>query len=127
MANPMNINSTATSILVIWYIAGSLISISVIATMSIVLVKLSKRLESLEHKISPLIDQTSEVLRTINKTVIQAEPGITTILSNVETTTASIAQTSEIVATTTNKIISNPLGEVSAIKDAVLSMTKRNR
>ncbi len=127
MANPMNINSTATSILVIWYIAGSLISISVIATMSIVLVKLSQRLESLEHKISPLIDQTSEVLRTINKTVIQAEPGITTILSNVETTTASIAQTSEIVATTTNKIISNPLGEVSAIKDAVLSMTKRNR
>jgi archaellum component FlaG (FlaF/FlaG flagellin family) len=127
MANPMNINSTATSILVIWYIAGSLISISVIATMSIVLVKLSKRLESLEHKISPLIDQTSEVLRTINKTVIQAEPGITTILSNVETTTASIAQTSEIVATTTNKIISNPLGEVSAVKDAVLSMTKRNR
>jgi archaellum component FlaG (FlaF/FlaG flagellin family) len=127
MANPMNINSTATSILVIWYIAGSLISISVIATMSIVLVKLSQRLESLEHKISPLIDQTSEVLRTINKTVIQAEPGITTILSNVETTTASIAQTSEIVATTTNKIISNPLGEVSAVKDAVLSMTKRNR
>jgi len=127
MVNPMNLNSTATSILVIWYIAGSLISISVIALMSIVLLKLSKRLESLEHKLSPLIDQTSEVLRTVNKTVIQAEPGITTILSNVETTTASIAKTSETVATTTNKIISNPLGEVSAIKDAVLSMAKRDR
>lgn len=127
MVNPMNLNSTATSILVIWYIAGSLISISVIALMSIVLLKLSKRLESLEQKLSPLIDQTSEVLRTVNKTVIQAEPGITNILSNVETTTASIAQTSETVATTTTKLMTNPLGEVNAIKDAVMSMTKRTR
>jgi hypothetical protein len=127
MANQMNLNSTATSILVIWYIAGSVISISVIASMCVVLLKLSKRLESLEHKLSPLIDQTSEVLRTVNKTVIQAEPGITNILSNVETTTASIAQTSESIATTTNKIMTNPLGEVTAIKDAVLSMAKRDR
>ncbi len=123
----MNLNSTATSILVIWYIAGSLISISVIALMSVVLLKLSKRLESLEQKLSPLIDQTSEVLRTVNKTVIQAEPGITNILSNVETTTASIAQTSETVATTTTKLMTNPLGEANAIKDAVISMAKRTR
>ncbi|MFM2222844.1 MAG: hypothetical protein RLZZ78_1101 [Armatimonadota bacterium] len=127
MVNPMNLNSTATSILVIWYIAGSLISISVIALMSVVLLKLSKRLESLEQKLSPLIDQTSEVLRTVNKTVIQAEPGITNILSNVETTTASIAQTSETVATTTTKLMTNPLGEANAIKDAVMSMAKRTR
>jgi hypothetical protein len=127
MANQMNLNSTATSILVIWYIAGSVISISVIALMSVVLLKLSKRLESLENKLSPLIDQTSEVLRTVNKTVIQAEPGITNILSNVETTTASIAQTSESIATTTSKIMSNPLGEVNAIKDAVMSMAKRDK
>ncbi len=127
MVNPMNLNSTATSILVIWYIAGSLISISVIALMSVVLLKLSKRLESLEQKLSPLIDQTSEVLRTVNKNVIQAEPGITNILSNVETTTASIAQTSETVATTTTKLMTNPLGEANAIKDAVMSMAKRTR
>jgi hypothetical protein len=127
MVNPMNLNSTATSILVIWYIAGSLISISVIALMSVVLLKLSKRLESLENKLSPLIDQTSEVLRTVNKTVIQAEPGITNILTNVETTTSSIAQTSESIATTTSKIMSNPLGEVNAIKDAVVSMAKRDK
>jgi len=127
MVNPMNLNSTATSILVIWYIAGSLISISVIALMSVVLLKLSKRLESLESKLSPLIDQTSEVLRTVNKTVIQAEPGITNILTNVETTTSSIAQTSESIATTTSKIMSNPLGEVNAIKDAVVSMAKRDK
>jgi hypothetical protein len=123
----MNLNSTATIILVIWYIAGSLISISVIALMSVILLKLSKRLESLEQKLSPLIDQTSEVLRTVNKTVIQAEPGITNILSNVETTTASIAQTSETVATTTTKLMTNPLGEANAIKDAVISMAKRTR
>jgi hypothetical protein len=123
----MNLNTTATSILVIWYIAGSLISIAVIALMSVVLLKLSKRLESLEQKLSPLIDQTSEVLRTVNKTVIQAEPGITNILSNVETTTASIAQTSETVATTTTKLMTNPLGEANAIKDAVISMAKRTR
>jgi archaellum component FlaG (FlaF/FlaG flagellin family) len=123
----MNLNSTATSILVIWYIAGSLISISVIALMSLVLLKLSKRLESLEQKLSPLIDQTSEVLRTVNKTVIQAEPGITNILSNVETTTASIAQTSETVAITTTKLMTNPLGEANAIKEAVISMAKRPR
>ena len=127
MVNPMNLNSTATSILVIWYIAGSLISISVIALMSVVLLKLSKRLESLENKLSPLIDQTSEVLRTVNKTVIQAEPGITNILTNVETTTSSIAQTSESIATTTSKIMSNPLDEVNAIKDAVVSMAKRDK
>jgi len=127
MVNPMNLNSTATSILVIWYIAGSLISISVIALMSVFLLKLSNRLESLENKLSPLIDQTSEVLRTVNKTVIQAEPGITNILTNVETTTSSIAQTSESIATTTSKIMSNPLGEVNAIKDAVVSMAKRDK
>jgi biopolymer transport protein ExbB/TolQ len=123
----MNLNSTAASILVIWYIAGSVISIGVIASMTMVLIKLSRRLESLENKLTPLIDQTSEVLRTVNKTVIQAEPGITHILSNVESTTASVAQTTETVASTASRVMSNPLAEVSAIKDAVLSVAKSRR
>lgn len=123
----MNLNSTATSILVIWYIAGSVISIGVIASMTMVLIKLSRRLESLENKLTPLIDQTSEVLRTVNKTVIQAEPGITHILSNVESTTASVAQTTDTVASTASRVMSNPLAEVSAIKDAVLSVAKSRR
>lgn len=121
----MNLNSTATNILVIWYLAGSLISIGVIASMTLVLFKLSKRLESLENKISPLIDQTSEVLRTVNKTVIQAEPQIVNVLSNIESTSDSVAKTGEAVAATTSRILKNPLGEVTAIKDAVSTMTKR--
>lgn len=127
MVNSMNLNSTATNILVIWYLAGSLISIGVIASMTFVLFKLSKRLESLENKISPLIDQTSEVLRTVNKTVIQAEPSIVNVLSNVETTSHSVAKTGEAVAATTSRILSNPLGEVTAIKDAMTSIAKRAR
>ena len=123
----MNLNTTATSILVFWYLAGSIISIGVIASMTVVLFKLSKRLESLENKISPLIDQTSEVLRTVNKTVIQAEPTILNVLSNAETTSTSVAKTSEAVAATTSRILSNPLGEVTVIKDAVSSLTKRAR
>ena len=125
MVNSMNLNSTATNILVIWYLAGSLISIGVIASMTLVLFKLSKRLESLENKISPLIDQTSEVLRTVNKTVIQAEPQIVNVLSNVESTSDSVAKTGEAVAATTSRILKNPLGEVTAIKDAVSTVTKR--
>ena len=121
----MNLNSTATNILVIWYLAGSLISIGVIASMTLVLFKLSKRLESLENKISPLIDQTSEVLRTVNKTVIQAEPQIVNVLSNLESTSDSVAKTGEAVAATTSRILKNPLGEVTAIKDAVSTVTKR--
>ena len=121
----MNLNSTATNILVIWYLAGSLISIGVIASMTLVLFKLSKRLESLENKISPLIDQTSEVLRTVNKTVIQAEPQIVNVLSNIESTSDSVAKTGEAVAATTSRILKNPLGEVTAIKDAVSTITKR--
>lgn len=127
MVNSMSLNSTATNILVIWYLAGSLISIGVIASMTLVLFKLSKRLESLENKISPLIDQTSEVLRTVNKTVIQAEPSIVNVLSNVETTSHSVAKTGEAVAATTSRILSNPLGEVTAIKDAVTTMARRAR
>ena len=123
----MNLNTTATSILVFWYLAGSLISIGVIASMTVVLFKLSKRLESLESKISPLIDQTSEVLRTVNKTVIQAEPTILNVLSNAESTSTSIANTSETVAATTSRILTNPLGEVTVIKGAVRSLTKRAR
>ncbi len=123
----MNLNTTATSILVFWYLAGSIISIGVIASMTVVLFKLSKRLESLENKISPLIDQTSEVLRTVNKTVIQAEPTILNVLSNAESTSTSVAKTSEAVAATTSRILSNPLGEVTVIKDAVSSLTKRAR
>ena len=123
----MNLNTTATSILVFWYLAGSIISIGVIASMTVVLFKLSKRLESLENKISPLIDQTSEVLRTVNKTVIQAEPTILNVLSNAESTSTSVAKTSEAVAATTTRILSNPLGEVTVIKDAVSSFTKRAR
>ena len=125
MVNSMNLNSTATNILVIWYLAGSLISIGVIASMTLVLFKLSKRLESLENKISPLIDQTSEVLRTVNKTVIQAEPQIVNVLSNLESTSDSVAKTGEAVAATTSRILKNPLGEVTAIKDAVSTVTKR--
>jgi len=125
MVDSMNLNSTATNILVIWYLAGSLISIGVIASMTLVLFKLSKRLESLENKISPLIDQTSEVLRTVNKTVIQAEPQIVNVLSNIESTSDSVAKTGEAVAATTSRILKNPLGEVTAIKDAVSTMTKR--
>jgi biopolymer transport protein ExbB/TolQ len=127
MVNSMNLNSTATSILVFWYLAGSMISIGVIVSMTLVLFKLSKRLESLENKISPLIDQTSEVLRTVNKTVIQAEPSIVNVLSNVETTSHSVAKTSEAVAATTSRILNNPLGEVTAIKDAVTNIAKRTR
>ena len=125
MVDSMNLNSTATNILVIWYLAGSLISIGVIASMTLVLFKLSKRLESLENKISPLIDQTSEVLRTVNKTVIQAEPQIVNVLSNIESTSDSVAKTGEAVAATTSRILKNPLGEVTAIKDAVSTITKR--
>jgi len=125
MVDSMNLNSTATNILVIWYLAGSLISIGVIASMTLVLFKLSKRLESLENKISPLIDQTSEVLRTVNKTVIQAEPQIVNVLSNIESTSDSVAKTGEAVAATTSRILKHPLGEVTAIKDAVSTMTKR--
>lgn len=127
MVNSMNLNSTATNILVIWYLAGSLISIGVITSMTLVLYKLSKRLESLENQISPLIDQTSEVLRTVNKTVIQAEPSIINVLTNIETTSGSVAKTGEVVAETTTRILSNPLGEMAAIKDAVTSATKRTR
>jgi hypothetical protein len=127
MVNSMNLNSTATSILVFWYLAGSMISIGVIVSMTLVLFKLSKRLESLENKISPLIDQTSEVLRTVNKTVIQAEPSIVNVLSNIETTSHSVAKTGEAVAATTSRILNNPLGEVTAIKDAMTSIAKRTR
>ena len=123
----MNLSTTATSILVIWYIAGSLISNTIIAAMTLALIKLSKRLESLESKITPLIDQTSEVLRTVNKTVIQAEPGIENILTNVESTTGNVAKTTETVATAASRIASNPMAEVTAIKEAVLNMGKRGR
>jgi biopolymer transport protein ExbB/TolQ len=123
----MNLSTTATSILVIWYIAGSLLSISIIAAMTVALIKLSKRLESLESKITPLIDQTSEILRTVNKTVIQAEPGLEHILSNVESTTGNVAKTTETVATAASRIASNPLAEVTAMKEAVLNLGKRGR
>jgi hypothetical protein len=95
--------------------------------MTLALIKLSKRLESLESKITPLIDQTSEVLRTVNKTVIQAEPGIENILTNVESTTGNVAKTTETVATAASRIASNPMAEVTAIKEAVLNMGKRGR
>jgi len=123
----MNLSTTATSILVIWYIAGSLISISIIAAMTLALIKVSKRLETLESKITPLIDQTSEVLRTINKTVIQAEPGIEHILSNVESTTDKVAKTTETVTAVATRIVSNPIAEVNAIKEAVLNIGKPSK
>jgi biopolymer transport protein ExbB/TolQ len=123
----MNLSTTATSILVIWYIAGSLISISIIAAMTLALIKVSKRLETLESKITPLIDQTSEVLRTINKTVIQAEPGIEHILSNVESTTDKVAKTTETVTAVATRIVSNPIAEVNALKEAVLNIGKSSK
>jgi hypothetical protein len=95
--------------------------------MTVALIKLSKRLESLESKITPLIDQTSEILRTVNKTVIQAEPGIEHILSNVESTTGNVAKTTETVATATSRIASNPLAEVTAMKEALLNLGKHGR
>ena len=95
--------------------------------MTLALIKLSKRLESLESKITPLIDQTSEVLRTVNKTVIQAEPGIEHILTNVESTTGNVAKTTETVATAASRIASHPMAEVTALKEAVLNMGKRGR
>ena len=123
----MNLSTTATSILVIWYIAGSLISISIIAAMTLALIKVSKRLETLESKITPLIDQTSEVLRTINKTVIQAEPGIEHFLSNVESTTDKVAKTTETVTAVTTRIVSNPIAEVNALKEAILNIGKPSK
>jgi biopolymer transport protein ExbB/TolQ len=123
----MNLSTTATSILVIWYIAGSLISISIIAAMTLALIKISKRLESLESKITPLIDQTSEVMRTINRTVIQAEPGIEHILSNVESTTDNVAKTTESVTAVATRIVSNPIAEVNAMKEAVLNIGKPSK
>jgi biopolymer transport protein ExbB/TolQ len=123
----MNLSTTATSILVIWYIAGSLISISIIAAMTLALIKVSKRLETLETKITPLIDQTSEVLRTINKTVIQAEPGIEHILSNVESTTDKVAKTTETVTAVATRIASNPIAEVNALREAVLNIGKPSK
>ena len=123
----MNLSTTATSILVIWYIAGSLISISIIAAMTLALIKVSKRLETLESKITPLIDQTSEVLRTINKTVIQAEPGIEHILSNVESTTDKVAKTTETVTVVATRIVSNPIAEVNALKEAILNIGKPSK
>ena len=95
--------------------------------MTVALIKLSKRLESLESKITPLIDQTSEILRTVNKTVIQAEPGLEHILSNVESTTGNVAKTTETVASAASRIASNPLAEVTAMKEAVLNLGKRGR
>jgi hypothetical protein len=95
--------------------------------MTVALIKLSKRLESLESKITPLIDQTSEILRTVNKTVIQAEPGIEHILSNVESTTGNVAKTTETVATATSRIASNPMAEVTAMKEALLNLGKHGR
>ena len=123
----MNLSTTATSILVIWYIAGSLISISIIATMTLALIKVSKRLESLESKITPLIDQTSEVLRTINKPVIQAEPGIGHILSNVESTTDKVAKTTETITAVATRIVNDPIAEVNAIKEAVSNIRKPSK
>ena len=123
----MNLSTTATSILVIWYIAGSLTSISIIAAMTLALIKISKRLESLESKITPLIDQTSEVLRTINRTVIQAEPGIEHILSNVESTTDNVAKTTETVTAVATRIVSNPIAEVNAMKEAVLNIGRPSK
>ena len=123
----MNLNSTATNILVIWYIAGSLIGLTTLALLTIVLIKLAKRLEALENKITPLIDQTSEVLRTVNKSVIQAEPQITSVLSNVASTTEVIADTTETVAAATSRFVKNPVAEVSGIKDALLDTTKRRK
>ena len=95
--------------------------------MTVALIKLSKRLESLESKITPLIDQTSEILRTVNKTVIQAEPGLEHILSNVASTTGNVAKTTETVASAASRIASNPLAEVTAMKEAVLNLGKRGR
>jgi ABC-type transporter Mla subunit MlaD len=123
----MNLSTTATSILVIWYIAGSLISISIIAAMTIALIKLSQRLESLESKITPLIDQTAEVLRTVNKTVIQAEPSIEHILTNVESTTDKVVKTTETVTAAATRIASNPMAEVHAMKEAILNIGKHSR
>jgi len=123
----MNLSTTATSILVIWYIAGSLISISIIAAMTLALIKLSKRLESLESKITPLIDQTAEVLRTVNKTVIQAEPSIEHILTNVESTTDNVVKTTETVTAAATRIASNPMAEVNAMKEAILNIGKHGR
>jgi hypothetical protein len=63
----------------------------------------------------------------VNKTVIQAEPGIEHILSNVESTTGNVAKTTETVATATSRIASNPLAEVTAMKEALLNLGKHGR
>ena len=64
---------------------------------------------------------------SVGKTVIQAEPGIEHILTNVESTTGNVAKTTETVATAASRIASNPMAEVTAIKEAVLNMGKRGR
>lgn len=115
----MTINSSASSILVIWYIMGSILNVGIIISLAFMLFKLSTRLESLEAKLIPILNQASETLRALNKLVILSEPGVTTVLNNIGDVTTAAVVTTEAIAKTTSRIASAPGIELSSIKQAL--------
>lgn len=117
----MNLNGTASSLLVIWYFTGSLLSIVALIGFTMVIYRLNRRLESLERQIEPSLRRSEELLATANERLTAVGAVAENILVRGESISESLQERTESTTGLVQRAVYLPFVHANALLAGISS------
>ncbi|MFY7952235.1 MAG: hypothetical protein ACOVT5_06975 [Armatimonadaceae bacterium] len=111
----MTLNPFASTLLVAWYVIGSVAGTIMLAVLAIALRKLDSRLEALESRVIPVVERTESILTKLEDQVHVAGDTAVRILSKTEATMSAVESTAQKSNRLATKALHYPLIEVNAV------------
>lgn len=117
----MTLTPFASTLLVLWYVAGSIAGTIGLVLLGLALRSMDRRLADLETRLSPLIERTESVLSDVESRVQTVGDTTARILSSTESTVATVETTAQKSTQLATKALHYPLVEINAITYGVIA------
>jgi len=111
----MTLSSTSTTLLVAWYVIGSIVGTIALASLAVVIRRLDTRLAELETRIDPLIRKADTVLSDVESKAQHIGDTSIRIIDKADSVAGTIEKTTETSSRLVRRALYTPLVEVNAV------------
>lgn len=111
----MQLNATTTSLLIAWYVIGSLVNLGLLGLLTLTLVRLNARMVSLEEKVDPALRQTEALLAEANVRLATLAGSAERVLSQSEAIAAHAESRTTATLGLVQRVVYLPFVHVNAL------------
>lgn len=111
----MSLSQTSSTLVVVWYIVGSVLGTAGLLALAVLLQRIQARLDHLEQILLPRLERVDQLISDAETRVGQAGDTTERILANAESVATNLETASHSTTRLVRKAIHYPLVEINAV------------